>query len=142
MMSRRLVPVLAVLLPTLASAASVYNTWAGTPASLTTLGTVTSASDAKASSSWTFGTSYAFAYARARSSAGLYEFQLVSVSPATAGGQLNGYWNVSRDGVLLCSQCQGSATGYTSAPGKPFTISVDNGNYKLTATITAFNDFF
>jgi hypothetical protein len=140
MTSLRLLPVLAALLPTLASAASVNSTWAGTPATLTALGATYSATSAKAASSYTVGTPYAFAYARAVTSAGTYEFQFVSVSPATSPSyQLSGYWNVSRNGVLLCSNCLGFATGYTSAPPKPFTISVDNGNYKLTTTITAFD---
>ncbi|MBM7115103.1 hypothetical protein [Archangium primigenium] len=143
MSSRRLLPVLAALLmPSLAPAASVYNTWAGTPASLSALGKAQSVSEAKASSSWTVNTAYGFGYARARTASGLYEFQLVSVSPASSAGRLNGFWNVSRDGVLLCGQCQGWSSGYTSAPGKPFTINVDNGNYQLTTTITAFNDVF
>jgi hypothetical protein len=143
MTSPRLFPVLATLLPALASATPVYNLWAGTPATVTALGTAYSATEAKASSSRNVGTPFAFAYARARTSAGTYEFQLVS-PPSTAFPmyQLGGNWNVSRDGVLLCSQCLGYAMGYTSAPGKPFTISVDNGNYQLTTTITGFNDFY
>lgn len=142
MKSPRLLAALAALLPTLASAGSVYNLWAGNSASVTALGTTYAATTSDATLSYNRGTSFAFAYGRAMTSAGLYEFQLVSVSLSSPGYRLDGYWNVSRDGTLLCGQCYGSADGLSSGAGKPFTITVDGSNYKLTATINGHHDIY
>jgi hypothetical protein len=138
MKSFRLLVALSALVPAVASA-SIYNIWANKPGTLITLGTTQTPTSVDASVSWNTNTSFAFAYARARTSAGeTYEFQLVSVTtiPSMTTDWLEGTWNVSRNGVVVCSQCAGRLDGLSSAAGKPLFISVDGGNYQVRPIMT------
>ena len=45
-----------------------------------------------------------------------YEFRLVR-SSATTADDITGRWNVYRDGVLMCSGCNGTAYGLSQAAG-------------------------
>lgn len=117
----------------------MYNSTAGSPATLTVLGSSSSPTETRLVSSTNVGTPFGFISARARTGTNTYEFQFVSYEPAlNSGGQIGAYWNVSRDGVLVCTQCPGFFSGNSRGAGKPFTISVDNGNYKVVATLTAY----
>lgn len=136
MKSLRLLAALSALVPAVASA-SVYNIWATKPGTLTTLGTTQTPAAVDASVSWNTSTSFAFVYARARTSADVtYEFQLVSMTSSLYTDQINGTWNVTRNGVVVCSQCAGSIDGLSSGVGKPFNISVDGGNYQVSPIMT------
>lgn len=138
---------LAAVLPALAWAASiypVYNIWASKPGNLTVLGTTQLATATDCSASINTKTGIGFAYARATTSAGdTYEFQLTSVtSTPPVSDPLSGYWNVTRNGVAVCTQCAGTIFGMTSGAGKPLSISVDGGNYQVAPIITNRYDFY
>ncbi len=45
-----------------------------------------------------------------------YDFRLVA-STATSNDQIDGTWDVYRNGVLMCSACNGSAYGLSQAAG-------------------------
>ena len=45
-----------------------------------------------------------------------YDFRLVA-SSTTTNDQIDGKWDVYRNGVLMCSACQGSAYGLSQAAG-------------------------
>ncbi|WP_375768705.1 hypothetical protein NR798_44680 [Archangium gephyra] len=137
MKSLRLLVALSALVPAVASANPVYSSWANQPGSLTTLGTTQTPASVDTAVSWNVSTSFAFAFARAKTSAGeTYEFQLVSATPISQMDRIDGTWNVTRNGVVLCSQCTGFVSGLSSWLGKPLTISVDGGNYAMSAIIT------
>jgi hypothetical protein len=143
MKSYRLLVALSALIPTLASAGPVYNIWANKPGYLTTLGTTQLAVSSESSASFNTSTAFAFVYARARTGAGdTYEFQLVSVTSTVPGDRVDGYWNVTRNGVAVCSQCTGYVYGLSSGAGKPLNISVDGGNYQVKPIITSRNDIY
>lgn len=141
MKSFRLLVALSALVPAVASA-SIYNIWANKPGTLITLGTTQTPTSVDASVSWNTNTRFAFAYARAKTSAGeTYEFQLVSMTSSVYTDRLDGTWNVSRNGVVVCSQCAGSIDGLTSGAGKPLFISVDGGNYQVRPIMTNRYDY-
>lgn len=136
MKSLRTLIALSALVPAIASASPVYSSWANQPGSLTTLGSTQTPASANIAVSWNINTTFAFAYARAKTSAGdTYEFQLVSAAPISQMDRVDGTWNVSRNGVAVCSQCTGFVSGLSSWIGKPLTVSVDGGNYAMSAII-------
>lgn len=139
----RLLVVLPALLPTLALANPVRDLRATNPGNITALGTSQTAASSSAVFSFNSNTPYAFGYGRARTSAGVtYEFQLVSLTASTLGERIDGYWNVTRDGVAVCTQCLGYAYGLSSGEGKPLFIYVDGGNYQMSAGITSRYDVY
>jgi hypothetical protein len=143
MKSLRLLVALFALVPAVASANPIYNIWANKPVSLTTLGTVQTPASVDVSVSWNTNNQFSFAYGRARTSAGdTYEFQLVSVITVMGGSRIDGTWNVSLNGVAICSQCVGYVSGLGSWIGKPLTFSVDGGNYHMVATMTNRYDIY
>ncbi|HEX8441396.1 hypothetical protein [Archangium sp.] len=143
MKSLRLLVALSALVPAVASAASVYNIWANKPGTLTTLGATQIPTSVDTSVSWNTNTQFAFAFARAKTSAGeTYEFQLVSVTSVLPTDRVYGTWNVTRNGIALCSQCAGYVAGLSSGAGKPLTISVDGGNYQVSPIMTSRYDIW
>jgi hypothetical protein len=143
MKSYRLLVALSALIPTVASAGPVYNIWANKPGYLTTLGTTQLAVSGASSASFNTDTAFAFVYAKAKTSAGdTYEFQLVSVTSTAPGDRVDGHWNVSRNGVAVCSACTGYVQGLSSGAGKPLNIFVDGGNYQVNPIITSRNDIY
>jgi len=143
MKSYRLLVALSALIPTVASAGPVYNIWANKPGYLTTLGTTQLAVSGSGSASFNTDTAFAFVYARAKTGAGdTYEFQLVSVTNTVPTDRVDGYWNVLRNGVAVCSACTGYVYGLSSGAGKPLNIVVDGGNYQVNPIITSRNDIY
>jgi len=85
---------------------------------------------------WTEGTSSAFSYAQATVSTGeSYEFQLVSVTALTTATQIQGLWNISKNGALLCSSCAGQVYGFYGS----FKFYADSG-YHFSGFITSRTD--
>jgi len=143
MKSYRLLVALSALIPTVASAGPVYNIWANKPGYLTTLGTTQLAVSNESSASFNTSTAFAFVYARARTGAGdTYEFQLLAVTSTAPGDRIDGDWNVSRNGVVICGKCTGYVQGLSSGAGKPLNIVVDGGNYQVNPVITSRNDIY
>jgi hypothetical protein len=57
-----------------------------------------------------------------------YEFSLNN-SVGTDGDTIKGYWDVYRDGVLMCSSCPGNAYGLGAAVGNYYKLIIDDPSY-------------
>ena len=62
------------------------------------------------------GVSKAYGYSRFCRADHFYEFTLVKTGNTT-NDQIDGAWDVYRDGTLMCASCNGSAYGLSSAAG-------------------------
>ncbi len=74
-----------------------------------------------------------------------YEFTL-SESTATTSSTITGYWDVSRDGTLLCGGCAGQATGMNQAVTNSYSLVIDDpiygtGAWLYSGFIDARDDF-
>ena len=76
-----------------------------------------------------------------------YEFTL-NASTTTSASTINGYWDVYRDGILMCSACTGQAINLnqTAGGGNYYDIFVDDPVYgpaawDYSAFINARDDF-
>lgn len=143
MKTSHLLAALSALVPAAALAANpVHNVWATQPGFVSEPGANYAATSASCSISWTESTGYAFINARATAPTGdLYEFQLVSVTGSTSAFQVDGLWNISKNGLPLCTGCAGQAYGLTGSTGSMFKIYAGNYNYHLSAVITSRYDF-
>jgi len=142
----RLVSTLCVLFPTLAwSNPYIHSIWATSPLYVGDTSGMYSATSAKCAFSWNTATGHAFVNARATAgmvgTAGInvYEFQLLSVTAGgVTSGQISGVWNVTKNNVMVCGNCQGTAYGLNSGVGNYFKIYVGPNNaYHLSAYITS-----
>ncbi|MFL5358295.1 hypothetical protein [Archangium sp.] len=134
---------LSALFPAVALAANpVHNVWATQPGLISEPGASYVATSASCSFSWTEVSGYAFINARAKAPTGdLYEFQLVSVTGSPTAYEVDGLWNVSKNGVPLCTGCSGLAYGLTAPIGSMFKIYVGNYSYHLSGSVTNRYDF-
>ena len=57
-----------------------------------------------------------------------YEFTLTN-SSVTTFNNIEGDWDVYRDGVLVCSTCNGSANGLSTAVGTYYKVTIDDPVY-------------
>ncbi|HEX8539905.1 MAG TPA: hypothetical protein VF664_20760 [Cystobacter sp.] len=86
---------------------------------------------------WTEGTTNAFGLAKAWVATGdAYEFQLVSVTAPTKDSEIQGLWNISKNGTLLCSSCSGKVYGFYGS----FKFYSDNGHH-FSGFITSRYDY-
>ena len=133
-----------LVMPGMAWSNPVHNVWANVPIVIGDSGSWYNATSTNCAFSWNEGTGQAFANAQATITVNnvnyLYEFQLVSVTGTTASSQINGLWNVKRNGVLLCGNCAGSAYGLGPV-GSSFKIYVQNSTYHLSGTVSSRYDF-
>ena len=134
----RLLISLGALFPAVAWSNPVHNVWATSPLFVADASGWYDATSADCAFSWTETTTQAVANARATTASGdVYEFQLVSTTASTSSGSIIGVWNVSRNDVALCTQCEGSAYGLNGGVGSYFKLYVGNGTYHLSAYITS-----
>jgi hypothetical protein len=75
----------------------------------------------------------------------LYEFTL-NESTATTSSTITGYWDISRDGTLLCAGCTGQATGLNQAVTNSYSLAIDDplygsGAWLYTGTIDVRDDY-
>lgn len=62
---------------------------------------------------WVDGTTQASSSARLTNSASdVFVFDLVSVTAPNTSSSITGQWNISKNGVLVCSSCAGQAYGF------------------------------
>jgi len=138
----RLLMSLGALFPAIAWSSPVHNVWATSPLFVADASGRYEATSANCAFSWNESTPQAFANARAKTAAGdVYEFQLVSTTGNTSSSSITGVWNVSKNGVALCTQCEGSAYGLSGGVGSYFKIYVGNGTYHLSAYVTSTYDY-
>ncbi|ATB42866.1 hypothetical protein CYFUS_008345 [Cystobacter fuscus] len=87
---------------------------------------------------WTEGTTNAFGLAKAWVATGdAYEFQLASVTAPTTATSIQGLWNISKNGTLLCASCAGQVYGFS---GSFKFYTVDSG-YHFSGFITSRYDY-
>jgi hypothetical protein len=137
----RLVSALCVLVPALAWSNPIHNVWATTPMYVADTAGWYNATTVNSSFGWNEATGYAFGNARATVGTNVYEFQLTSVTASTTSGQIIGTWNVTKNNVVICGNCQGSAYGLDGGVGNYYKIYVGPNNaFHLSAGITnAYN---
>lgn len=143
MKTPHLLVALSALVPAVALANPVHNIWATQPGYVSEPAANYAATSASCSFSWTEATGYAFINARATAPTGdSYEFQLVSVTGSPSAYEVDGLWNISKNGVPLCTGCSGQAYGLTGSIGSMFKIYAGpNSSYHLSAIITSRYDF-
>jgi hypothetical protein len=142
MKSSRLLIALCALFPVAAWSDPVHNVWATSPLVVADASGSYTATSANCSFSWNENTLQAFANARATTASGdVYAFQLVSVTANTTSSEIIGTWNVSKNGVALCTRCEGSAYGLGGGVGSYFKIYVGNSTYHLSARVTSAYDY-
>lgn len=131
------------LFPTMAWSGQVHSIWSNQPLYVfDTPGTNPTAVSGSCSLSWNEATGQAFVNARAKNINGdLFEFQLVSLTAKASVDQLDGYWNITKNGVPVCTQCLGSAYGLSSPVGNYFKIYVANSKYHFSASIANRFDY-
>lgn len=71
------------------------------------------------------GVSKAYAYSIPCSTDHFYEFSLHK-SVGTDGDTIKGYWDIYRDGTLVCSTCPGNAYGLSQSVGNYYKLVVDD----------------
>ena len=57
-----------------------------------------------------------------------YEFTL-NESTATTSSTITGYWDISRDGTLLCAGCSGQVSGLNQAVTNSYSLVIDDPFY-------------
>jgi hypothetical protein len=117
-----------VLFPaTAAMAQSTHNVWSTSPLYVIDAQTGTTYSSflsGNASAAWTQGTTNAYFHAVAVVTTSLnYDFQLVSVT-STNGDEINGLYDIRRNGTLVCTGCVGKAYGLSGVVGNYFKLYV------------------
>jgi hypothetical protein len=119
--------ILALFPATAALAQSTHSVWSTSPLYLVDFGTNTQYSSfvsGDMATAWTEGTSNAYFRAYAVVSSTLnYEFELVSVI-GTGGDEINGLYDIKRNGTLVCNNCVGKAYGLSGSVGNYFKLYV------------------
>jgi hypothetical protein len=95
--------------------------------------------------SWQEGSGPAFANAKVtvntNGTAIVLELNLVTLQGAPTDDLVQGLWDVTLDGTLVCSACQGFAKGLNNPVGSPYNIDVSNSFYRLDGIITSRFDY-
>lgn len=110
-----------------ALAQNTHNVWSTRPIVLNdgaTGANFSSFVSGNASFAWTQATPSAYAHALAIVTPVLkYDFMLVSTT-SSSGAMITGRWTIRRNGVIVCSNCIGKASGLTGPIGSGFKIYV------------------
>jgi hypothetical protein len=143
MKNHRLLSALCVLFPALAWSNPVHSVWSNSPMFVADpVGGFQTATKANCAFSWTEGTGYAFANATATSSTGdVFEFQFLAPTASAANGAIVGNWNVTKNGVLVCGNCSGSAYGLSGGVGTGFKIYVSGESYHLSGYVSSVYNY-
>ena len=106
---------LSVLCPALALGAT-HNVFSDKGLYVNEPGGNSSATSAKIYFQWTDGATTASSSARLTNSSGtVFDFNLVAVTAANTSSSIKGQWNISKNGVLVCSACAGEAYGFSGS---------------------------
>ncbi|HKB68780.1 MAG TPA: hypothetical protein VKC61_23260 [Pyrinomonadaceae bacterium] len=123
-----LLVVLTLFPATVAVAQNTHNVWSKKPFHLTDGDTGKKYTDFKmgsASAAWTEGTTRAYFRAVAIIAIGTpkYDFELVKTTSSSAS-EIEGLFDIKRDGVLVCDDCKGKLYGLNQAVGNYFKLYV------------------
>lgn len=69
------------------------------------------------------------------------ELNLVTPQGVPTNDVVQGLWDVTLNGALVCSACQGFAKGLSNPVGSPYNIAVSNSFYRLDGIITSRFDY-
>lgn len=121
----------------------VHSVWGQKPLALVISGASISPTKLDSSFNWSETTQLGFGNARALDAAGnTYDFQLISITASNTNDQLTGKWNVSKNGVNVCTACTGSAYGLSGAVGNYFKIYAGpTSNFHVSGYITNRYDY-
>jgi hypothetical protein len=117
---------LALFPATAAMAQSTHSVWSTSPLYLTDYDTNTHYSSfvsGNMATAWTEGSTAYFHAVAVISSRLDYDFELVSVT-GSDGDEINGLYDIKRNGVLVCDDCVGKAYGLSGAVGNYFKLYV------------------
>ena len=120
--------VLTLFSATAAVAQNTHNVWSKKPFHLTDGDTgknYTAFKIGSASAAWTEGTTRAYFRAVAIIAIGTpkYDFELVKTT-STSSSEIEGLFDIKRDGVLVCDDCKGKLYGLNLAVGTYFKLYV------------------
>ncbi|NVJ21285.1 MULTISPECIES: hypothetical protein [Myxococcus] len=136
-----------VMVPGLVAAASqgVHSIWSTKGGAAVIKGTLFAPVLNSSVVSWKEGAGPAFANARITADASgiatVLELHLVALQGLPTNDVVQGLWNVTLDGVLVCAACPGYAKGLSHPVGSPYNIDVDNSFYRLDGIITSRFDY-
>ncbi|MFY0580693.1 hypothetical protein ACN28S_46350 [Cystobacter fuscus] len=138
MKAPQLLTALTVLCPALAWSAPTHNVMSNQGLYVSEPGAASqNISSADMTFVWTEGTTNAFGLAKAWVATGdAYEFQLASVTAPTTATSIQGLWNISKNGTLLCASCAGQVYGFYGS----FKFYSNNG-YHFSGFITSRYDY-
>ena len=95
--------------------------------------------------SWQESSGPAFANAKVtvntNGTATVLEFNLVTLQGAPTNDLVEGLWDVTLNGTLVCSACQGFAKGLSNPVGSNYNIAVNNSFFRLDGIITSRFDY-
>lgn len=131
-----------VLAPALAFSNPVHSIWTTKPIAVADPAGWYTPASGNAVISWNEATGQAFVNARAvTTSNDVFEFQLIQTSANTTSYDINGSWNIYKNGALVCGACQGSAYGLTATVGSGFKIYVANSTYHFSGNVASRFDY-
>lgn len=123
---------------------AVHSVWAQKPLALIINNVNITPTGLNSSFNWSESSQNGFANARATDASGnTYDFQLISITASNTVSQITGKWNVSKNGVNVCTACTGSAYGLNGAAGTYYKIYVGStNNYHVSGYITNRYDYY
>ena len=138
---KALVAALLTLTPVVAfSTGPVHNIWVGKGIALNDPAGSYPIASTDGSISWNESTTQAVFNARVQANLGP-TFEFVLVQPTlTTNYQIDGTWNVFKNGALVCSACTGSAYGLNGPLNTGFKLYI-NGGYHFSGSIYSRYDF-
>ncbi|RKH33439.1 hypothetical protein D7Y13_17175 [Corallococcus praedator] len=91
---------------------------------------------------WNESTLYAYASFSGIANGNSYDFNLVGSSvTAVTASNINGLWNIHRNGVLICGGCTGSAYGLTAGVGSGIKFYTSGEVYGFSAYVDSRQDY-
>lgn len=92
--------------------------------------------------SWNESTFAAYASFNGTANGNTYAFDLVGSSvTAVTAFNINGLWNIHRNGVLICGGCTGSAYGLNASVGNAIKFYDSTYKFHLSAYVDARQDY-
>lgn len=100
------------------------------------------ASNVSMTIAWNETTFAAYASFHATANGSTYDFDLVGSSvTAVTASNINGLWNIQRDGVLICAGCTGSVYGLTAPVNSGIKFYDSTSKFHFGAFVDARQDY-
>ncbi|RKH56678.1 hypothetical protein D7V93_19760 [Corallococcus llansteffanensis] len=91
---------------------------------------------------WNESTLAAYASFHGIANGSTYDFNLVGSSvTAVTAYNINGLWNIQRDGVIICGGCTGSVYGLTAQPGTGIKFYDSTYQFHFSAYVDGRQDY-